>query len=113
MMETIVKIIVEVFIILGIATREIRQSRTSKFIQDNRPPLADVSLEKYLKKLVGKNDIEDALKRLDKLTQEEARMATAEVLKITHSVDDKAKVLIDGMDLVDLVLHPILILYTT
>ena len=47
-------------------------------------------------KLLGKNDIEDALKRLDTLTQEEARMATAEVLKATHKVDDKVTVLIDG-----------------
>jgi len=99
MMETIVKITVEVFAILAIATREIGQSRPSKSTQNNRPPLAHVTLEKYLKKLVGKNDIEDALKRLDNLTQEEARMAMAEVLKITHSVDDKAKVLIDGMNL--------------
>ena len=35
--------------------------------------------------------MEDALKRLDKLTQEEARMATAEVLKITHTIDDGVK----------------------
>jgi hypothetical protein len=34
-----------------------------------------------MKKLVGRNDIEDALKRLDKLTQDEARMAIAENLK--------------------------------
>jgi len=59
--------------------------------------LTQVFLEKFLKKLLGRNDIEDALKRLDKLTQEEARMATAEVLKITHSVDGNVKVLIDGM----------------
>ena len=30
--------------------------------------------------------MEDALKRLDKLTQEEARMAAAEILKLTHIV---------------------------
>ena len=53
-------------------------------------------LEKYLKKLLARNDVEDALKRLDKLTQEEARMATAEVLKITRIVDDNVKLLIDG-----------------
>ena len=29
--------------------------------------------EKYLKKLIGRKDIEDALRRLDQLTQEEAR----------------------------------------
>ncbi len=46
-------------------------------------------LEKYFKKLIGKTDIEDALKRLDKLTNEEVRMVTAQVLKATHTVDDK------------------------
>ena len=33
--------------------------------------------------------MEDALKRLDKLTQEEARMATAEILRLTQIVDNK------------------------
>jgi archaellum component FlaC len=45
--------------------------------------------EKYLKKLVGRTEIEDAMKRLDKLTQEEARMAIAQTLKVTHAVDDR------------------------
>jgi hypothetical protein len=49
-----------------------------------------------VKKLLGKNDIEDALKKLDTLTVEEARMATAETLKVTNRVDDKVTVLIDG-----------------
>jgi archaellum component FlaC len=39
--------------------------------------------------LIGNKDIEDSLERLDKLTQEEVRMASAEMLKMTHSVDDK------------------------
>ena len=38
--------------------------------------------------MVGRADIEDALRRLDQLTQEEARMATTQVLKATLSVDD-------------------------
>jgi uncharacterized protein YoxC len=42
-----------------------------------------------LKKLAGNRDIEDSLERLDKLTQEEARMASAELLKMTHGVDGK------------------------
>ena len=32
--------------------------------------------------------MEDALRRLDTLTQEEARMATAEVLRMTHAIDE-------------------------
>jgi len=42
--------------------------------------------EKYLKRLIGKTEIEDALKRLDKLANEEVRMVTAQVLKATHAV---------------------------
>ena len=41
--------------------------------------------------------MEDVLKRLDLLTQEEAQMATAEVLKIANGINDKTNVLIDGM----------------
>jgi hypothetical protein len=44
--------------------------------------------EKYLRKLIGRTDIEDALRRLDTLTQEEARMATMQVLEATRSVGD-------------------------
>ena len=41
-----------------------------------------------MRKLAGRTDIEDALRRLDKLTQEELRMAATQVLKVTRSVED-------------------------
>jgi hypothetical protein len=41
-----------------------------------------------VKKLVGGTDIEDALGRLDRLTQDEVRMAAAQGLKATHEVYD-------------------------
>jgi len=40
----------------------------------------------------NRTDIEDALKRLDILTQEEAQMAAAQVLKATHATDDSGRV---------------------
>jgi hypothetical protein len=46
-------------------------------------------LEKFLRKLAGNGEIEGSLGRLDRLTQEEARMASAEQLKMTHNVDGK------------------------
>ena len=58
-------------------------------------------LEKYVKKLVGKTDIEDALDRLDRLTQEEARMAAAQGLKAAHDVDDKVQGVGDHVQRVD------------
>jgi hypothetical protein len=41
--------------------------------------------------LTGNREIEDSLEKLDKLTQEEARMASAEQLKMTHGVDDRVR----------------------
>ena len=57
--------------------------------------------ENYLKKLIGRTDIEDGLKRLDKLTQEESRMAAAENLKVTHAVDDRVKGVADTVAGID------------
>ena len=49
--------------------------------------------EKYVKKLFShRTDIEDALNRLDNLTQEEVQMAAAQVLNATHAVDDTGRV---------------------
>ena len=91
MMDMMVKIMVEVLSILGIATKELRQSRTSEYIL-YKNAIADRNFsEKYLKRLAGRTDLEDALKKLDKLTHEEARMATAQNLKATHTVDNRVK----------------------
>ena len=40
-------------------------------------------------------DLEDALKKLDRLTQEEARMANAEVLRLAHRIHDVVNI-VDG-----------------
>jgi hypothetical protein len=45
----------------------------------------------YFRRLAGNTDIEDSVQRLDKLTQEEARMASAELLKVTHGVEGKVE----------------------
>jgi pyruvate-formate lyase len=53
--------------------------------------LTEQCSETYGKKLIGMTNIEDALRRLDKLTQEEARMAIAENLRATHAVDERMR----------------------
>ena len=58
-------------------------------------------LEKIGKRLIGRTDMEDALKRLDMLTQNEARMATAEVLRATHTIDGRVLALDDRLASVD------------
>ena len=89
MKDIIVKIMVEVISILGIVTKEIREGRTSKPFPIDISPKPDHYAEKYFKKLFGMKGVEDALQRLDKLTQEEARMAAAEALTIARGIDDK------------------------
>jgi hypothetical protein len=77
---------------------ELQRKRSSKAEQvrlfcTKKFPLTEPFSEKYLKKLFGnRSDIEDALKRLDSLTQEEAQMAAAQVLKATHTVDGTGRV---------------------
>jgi len=86
MMDIIGKILVEVLSILTIATKEIKQGRTSESSGYTMSQLTEPSAEKYMKRLIGRTDVEDGLKRLDKLTDEEARMATAQALRVTHTV---------------------------
>ena len=45
--------------------------------------------------------MEDALKRLDKLTQEEARMAVAQNLKATYTVDERVRGVVDTVIAID------------
>ncbi len=89
MTNMIVEIMVEVLTILAAATKETTRGRFSELISCIFPSVPDSYSEKYLMKLTGKRDIEDSLDRLDKLTEQEARMAAAELLKMTHSTDGK------------------------
>ncbi len=58
-------------------------------------------LENFAMKLIGRTEIEDALKRLDKLTLEEVRMATAQNLKVTHTVDKGMREVVDTVAAID------------
>ena len=57
--------------------------------------LIERCLEKYGKKLIGRTEMEDALKRLDKLTQEEAWMGIVQNLKATHAVGERVRAVDD------------------
>jgi hypothetical protein len=82
------KILAEVLSMLAIVTKEMGQRRTSTFISGADLPLISTRAETFLKKLIGRNDIEDALQRLDKLEQGELRTVTAQVLKTTSDLKD-------------------------
>ena len=97
MTDVIVKVMVEVLNVLSIATKEIKQYRASESIPGDRSSFsAYCYLATFLKKLVGRTDIEDALLRLEVATLEEARLAATESLKATN-VQDTLKAMEDRM----------------
>src|SRR5580658_6076484 len=51
--------------------------------------------------MMGKNNIEHALKKLDRLTQEEAQMASVQILQITHAIDSEVREIADNVNVVD------------
>ena len=57
--------------------------------------LIERCLEKFGKRLIGRTEMEDALKRLDKLTHEEAWMGIAQNLKATNAVGERVGVVND------------------
>ena len=52
--------------------------------------------EKFGKKLLGENDVEAVLQRLDRLTQEEARTTAAQTLEVVYGLMKNMKVVMDG-----------------
>jgi hypothetical protein len=49
------------------------------------------SSEIFARKLLGKTDIEEALKRLESLIQEEVQMVMAQILKVTTEIKNGSR----------------------
>ena len=58
--------------------------------------MSDRVPEKFAKKLLGDSEIETILKRLDRLTQEEARMTAAQTLAVVHNLLNNITVVMNG-----------------
>ncbi|KAH9168287.1 hypothetical protein EDB89DRAFT_1909458 [Lactarius sanguifluus] len=91
--DILVEVMAEVLSILGTVTKEIGERLWSmSFPVDNPSEFSDLRPEKYIKRLgLRGTPVEDALQRLDRLTQEEALMAAAENLMIARRIDSGVK----------------------
>jgi hypothetical protein len=96
MSDIVVKIMTNVLAVLALATKQINQGRFSKWSVVNRLSLAEHVTEKFTKKLLGESDVEAILQRLDRLTQEEARMTAAHTLEVVHGLFNNLKEVMDG-----------------
>ena len=54
------------------------------------------AVEKFAKKLFGDSEIEATVQRLDRLTQDEARMTVAQTLGVVHGLVGNVKVIMEG-----------------
>ena len=54
------------------------------------------AVEKFAKKLLGDSEIEATVQRLDRLTQDEARMTVAQTLGVVHGLVGNVKVIMEG-----------------
>ena len=85
--KKMVQITVEVLDILAIVTKEINQSRASESDIHIRFHDVDIVSEKFLKRMIRQTDLEDGMKKLDKLTNEVVAIASAQLLKVTHNIE--------------------------
>ena len=58
--------------------------------------MAKCATEKFAKKLLGESEIEGVLQRLDRLTQDEARITVAQTLGVVHGLVGNVKEIMEG-----------------
>jgi len=97
MSDIVVKIMVDMLPVLALATKQVRQGRSSKPSVGYISLMAECDAEKFAKKLLGEAEIEAVLQRLDRLTHDEARMTIAPALRVVHGLVNNMKVVMDDM----------------
>ncbi len=60
--------------------------------------MAECATEKFAKKLLGESEIEGVLQRLDRLTQDEARITVAQTLGVVHGLVGNVKEIMNGAE---------------
>ena len=98
MTDIIIKIMVQLLSVLALATKQIKQGWFSKCANTYKPPVAQCATEKFAKKLLGDTEIEAVLQRLDRLTQDEARVTVTQTLGVVHGLVGSIKVVMEGAE---------------
>ena len=87
MTNKMVQITVEILDVLATATKEMGQSRASEFKLRLTLLAANIGSGKFVKKVAGRTDLEDGLKKLETLTNEEIAMAIAQLAKVADNIN--------------------------
>jgi hypothetical protein len=98
MTDIIVKIMIELLSVLALATKQIKQGRFSECAVTNPFSMPHCASEKFAKKLIGDSEVEAVLQRLDRLTQDEARMTVTQTLGVVHGLVGNIKIVMEGAE---------------
>jgi hypothetical protein len=60
------------------------------------PHLSQRNAEKFVKKLLGENEVEEVLQKLDRLTLEEALATAAQSLEAVYGLVQNMRAIMDG-----------------
>lgn len=97
MTDILVKIMVELLSVLAMATKQIKQGRFSTCTKVSRKVSRHSSpVGKFAKKLLGESEVEAVLQRLDRLTQDEARITVAQTLSVVYGLVNNMKIVMEG-----------------
>jgi hypothetical protein len=96
MSDIIVKIMVEMLSVLALATKQIKQGRFSTCSIKYQFRWTQRTTGTFAKKLLGDSEIGAVLRRLDRLTHDEARTAGAQTLSVVHGLVSNVKVVMEG-----------------
>jgi hypothetical protein len=99
MTDVVVKIMVEVLSVLALTTKQIKEGRFSRCTITYTLLIAQFAIEKFTKKLLGKGNVdkvEAVLQKLDRLTQEETRMAVTQTLGVVHGLEGNVRIVMEG-----------------
>ncbi len=89
---------VQLLLVLALAMKQVKEGRFSGHPITSIWLVAKFATEKFAKKLLGDSEVEAVLERLDRLTQDEARMTIAQTFGVVHGLVGNIKVVMEGAD---------------
>jgi len=108
MTEMVVKILVEVLSALALVIKQIKEGKPSEFVfGEVLYYVTRCNTEKLFKKFLGEKDVEAVIQRLDRLTQDEARITAAQTLEVVYGLVQNMRVVMDG-EQIHLACQPVL-----
>jgi hypothetical protein len=96
MTDIIVNIMVELLSVFSLAMKQIKRGRFSTCSVEYQFRLSQVAAGTFTRKLLGDSEIGAVLRRLDRLTHDEARTVGAQTLSVVHGLVSNMKIVMEG-----------------